>query len=645
MFGGRVSPGGPGATLDRRGVLRFVGECVGAVLAAAAISLVVQKLVGLLLIPRPSAVPSALSALVALGTVLIVGGVVVRSGWSRRRTVLGWVIPAACSSAIQTLVFSGSRFYLNGTNDDQLFRMQLFVRMANAVALSDGNYAGLPSFYPVTWFWLGGRFADLSGIEPWAAYKPFCIATMAAAPALAFVVWSRVVGRAPALTLALAVVAVGLTVEAYEPYRWIIVVTVPPAIALAMAEFRRRLVPDAGHGPGGNAVVVGMVMGLALSTYTLMFGLLCLGVALAASVAAAWAEGVGPARPRDLQGRVMALASSLFVIAAVAAVVGLPVWVRYILAALTRPSAGNGAARYFPDGSAVFPLPMLEWSPIGVLSLAGLTWMIFGRSRRGVAISCAVTAGACYVWHILSTVALVARTSLLAVIVDSVLVLTLCCAAVLGGWEIVGPTVVDRVRRRAAIAAALAASALFVSLTQSPSALVADRLDATFAAFDDQGRRADDGPAVPSPGEPGSWNGRILATVASLSGRPPEDIVLLTDDWPLLVFRPFRSFQTIVQEYANPLALFPARRAEIDRWASAHDPQQLARMLASSPFRAPDVFILRKVPAGLAVQVSTNRFPLAQTNDFRDVVLDPNAFTGPGWERVEVGPYAVIARR
>lgn len=627
--------------LDRKGALLLVGECLAAVLFAAAVAMTVQKIVGTIGIPRPSAVPTALSALVALVTIAVSFAILTKPGWGPARTVLAWAIPAACSAAVQTLVLSGSRFYLNGVNDDQLFRMQLFTRMASSLGASDGNYANLPSFYPVGWFWLGGRFADLVGVESWAAYKAFSIATMAVAPALAFAVWSRVVERKPAMMLSLAIVAVGLTVEAYEPYRWVVVVIVPPAVALAGAEFRRCLESAPRVLPGGTAVAVGLLLGLALSTYTLMFGVLVLGIVLYALVVL-----LRTGSERGVLADGGRIAPSLLVVWVVAAVVGLPVWGPYLIASLSHPSAGNGAARYFPDGSASLPFPMLEQSAIGLTSLAGVAWLIFGQRYRSVAVACAITASTCYVWHVFSTLALAARTSLLAVIVDSLLVLTLASAAVLGIWELVGTQDPERSpRRRVGLASALAGAVLFVSLTQSPSPLVAERLDATFSAFDDQGHRADGSPAHPAPDAPGSWNGEVLSTIALLSDRPPDELVLLTDDWPILVFRPFRSFQTIVQEYANPLALFPDRRTAIERWGTARTPQELTTMLDSSPFQAPDVFVLRKSPGGLAVQVSTNRFPRAQTNDFRDVVLDPRAFSGPGFVRRDVGPFAVIARR
>lgn len=632
----------PGAgLLSGRGVVGFVGEWLCAALLAGVVAMAVQKIVGLIPMPRPSAVPTALTALVA---VLVVGASVAllaRPGWGLLRTGVAWVLPAAGSAAIQALVFSGSRFYLNGTNDDQLFRMQLFVRMATSLGTSDGNYADLPSFYPVGWFWLGGRFANLAGLEPWAAYKPFSIATMAVAPALAYVLWSRVVGRRRALPVSLAVVATGLTVEAYEPYRWVVVVLLPPAVALAVAEFRRRVQTPASRRPSGVAIVVGLVLGIALGTYTLMFGVLLLALVL--TVLLVVGDGA-----RDVSSVLRGLGRILpagGVILVVGGIVGAPVWAPYLAVAVSRPSAGNGAARYFPDGSAVLPFPMFEPTVLGLVALGGTVWLVFGRSFRVAAVGCTVTAVTCYVWHVLSTLLLSAGTSLLAVIVDSLLALALAIATVLGLGEIADLPGDGHSVQRARLSVVLVGAALFVALVQAPSPLVADRLEATFAASDDEGRDASGGPAVPDETLPGSWNGQVIGTIDTLTGRPPDSLVLLTDDWPVLALRPYRSFQTIVQEYANPLALFPARRAEIEDWATARTPDALLGKLARSPFRTPDVFVLRRTAEGYAIQVSTNRFPLSATNDFRNVVFSPAAFSGAAFQRLDVGPFVTIARR
>lgn len=628
--------------LDASGALALVAECLAAVGSAALVAFALQPVVGSILLPRPSSVPVALSALVALATVLVGGAVIARPSWSRWRTILSWLLPAACSATIQALVFSGSRFYLNGTGDDQLFRMQLFGRMATTLSAADGNYADLPSFYPVGWFWLGGRFADLAGLEAWVAYKPFSIATMAVAPTLATVLWSRIVQRKQALLIGFAMVAVGLTVEAYEPYRWIVVVVVPPTLALALREFDRARIGSAAWWPSGDAVIVGLLLGFALAVYSLMFGLLLLGIVLAASLSVLRAEHTGR-RSSDVARGVKRTAPALGVIGAVATAVGLPVWGPYLLAAVSRPSAGNGAARYFPEGSALFPFPMFDPGALGIVTLAGLSWILLGRTHRRVADACSVASVSCYLWHILSTAALARSTSLLAVIVDSALVVALTCAAVAGGWEVAGRlTEEHRELRRAALVVPLVGAMLFVSLTQVPSSLVADRLDATFAAFDDKGQQANRPPTSPREDRLGSWNGSLLSAIADTKGmRRPEDVVLLTDNWQLLVFRPFRGFQTIVQEYANPLALFPERREQIYQWSTARTPDELESMLTVSPFRPPDVFVLRRTPQGFAVSVTVNQFPLSQTNDFRDVFFDPAAFAGGPFERRDVGPYSV----
>ena len=60
-----------------------------------------------------------------------------------------------------------------GTPEDELLD-----RLADSPALHDMTYIGLPPFYPPGWFWIGGRWAALSGSPAWEIYKPWAITSI-----------------------------------------------------------------------------------------------------------------------------------------------------------------------------------------------------------------------------------------------------------------------------------------------------------------------------------------------------------------------------------------------------------------------------------------------------------------------------------
>lgn len=625
----------------------LVIRLVIAVVVAGLISVTIQILVGRLVIPRPSFVATALTALAVFLVAGIVAVVVLYSP-SRLTTVTGMVLPAAVSTVTQALMLAGSRFYLFGTGGDQAFRMQYMGRFAASAGLTDGNYADLPAFYPPAWFWLGGRLAALSGVPAWALYKPYSIATMAVAASVAFVLWSRVVRPSTALALSTATAVVGLVVGAYEPYGWLVAACVPPLSIAAV----RLLVATVRNTPGvpkaGATILLGAFTGLAAVTYTLIFGffVLVLGFAGLAAVTAG-------ARPGDRDGpeivpllrRLRAASLRLALIMVLAGCVAGPVWLPYLLASLRLPSAGNGAARYLPEVGATFGAPMFEPSVLGLLSLLGLVWVVVRARHRESAAGLAVVVVACYVYYVLSVLALAAATTLLSFKMEFVLDLTLTCAGCLALAD-----VVDHVRRRTSvrgrdlrIAVAVLAVLACVHLVQTPSDDIAPLVEPAFAAYDDQGRSAVDA-GVPRDDQAGSWNAQLIAAVSESSGRRPQDVVMLTSYWPLLDFEPYRGFQTIKQEYANPLADFPRRRAEIESWARSQNAAGLLRGLDTSPFRPPNVFVLNRSDRGLLLTVSDNVFPLSEGTRSREVVFAPRLFDSPEFHRTDIGPYTVIAR-
>ncbi|SFP74098.1 galactan 5-O-arabinofuranosyltransferase [Amycolatopsis arida] len=620
------------------------GELAVAVTVAAAASLAVQFVVNRMTIPRPSNVPLAVTALGS--TVLLaaaVGAIAVRR-WPRWATPLSWAGLAALGTLPLAVSLHGTRFYLNGLSGDQFFRTQYLARLTDSAALADGNYAHLPPFYPAGWFWVGGRFADLFGLAGWAAYKPFALLTMAVAPVVAFVLWSALTGRATALLLATLTCLAGLRVAAYEPYSWILAASIPPIAALAWRAMRR-----AADGRGRDwrlTVAIGLFFGASGAVYTLLFGFL--GLVLVtfglAAVVAAGRAGWGRRAARVLV--------ELLLTGLIALPVMLLVWTPFLLRVLRDAALSDtGATRFLPEIGAKLPMPMFETGTgavSGLLCLIGVGWIVSAWARDPLARALGGLVLLCYAWFLLSFLALGARSTLLPFRLEPVLLAALYCAGGLGVLALLRLAarwwpVAAAHRAGVAVVAVLAMVQLVQTYEEAEREAVSSHIfDVAFTTYDDTGHRAD---GQGSPEDPGAWHGALIDTIGELTGRPPAESVVLTPHATLLALRPYWGFQTTVNAYANPLADFAGRNARIVEWARARDAEELTRLLDASPYRAPDVFVLRRDHNGLRTVVSRDTFPLEPNERKEDVVFAPEAFAGPGFERRDVGPFAVIVRR
>ena len=138
-------------------------------------------------------------------------------------------------------------------------------------------YADLPSFYPSGWFWLGGRFANLSGLQGWAAYKPWAILSLAVAAALVTVLWTRLLRTDLGAVVGLVSTSVMLAYASPEPYGAVVALFIPPVLILAW-----HAVHPTSRGSGRGATLATMLfLGASASTYTLYTGLAAGTVTLA----------------------------------------------------------------------------------------------------------------------------------------------------------------------------------------------------------------------------------------------------------------------------------------------------------------------------------------------------------------------------
>ena len=160
------------------------------------------------------------------------------------------------------------------------------------------------------------------------------------------------------------------------------------------------------------------------------------------------------------------------------------------------------------------------------------------------------------------------------------------------------------------VLASVLAVLVTVQLTQSTPSSIKALLGGAYTSYDADGHVVD---AANAADRSGRYNKQLIDTIAQLSGRQPQDNVLLTNDYQLLDFQPYHSFQTNKEQYANPLALYPERNAELVRWSRSGSPAEFVADLSSCPFAPPNVFVFAH-DAGrqLRVRRQHDELPLRQ---------------------------------
>jgi galactan 5-O-arabinofuranosyltransferase len=635
----------------------ILGELLVGSAVAAVVSLLLQFAVAHLGISEPSFAPEALaavsSALVLTALFLLLAFGHRRSpGWLR----LGgtWVSLTGFTTLALAIPLQSTRFYFGGSSMDNGFRMQYMTRMASSPALADMNYAHTAPYYPGGWFWLGGRFANLLGWEGWAAYKPYALTWVAVTSVVAFTLWSVVLRRRLALLAALATTIAGMLHGIEEPYAWPSAAWLAPVAVLTWYALRHE-----SRVPRWTLVFVGCYVGFAGITYTLHFGFaVLLIVAMAVIIGVFRVHNGDPLWPT-----VQRLFLRLLPIGVISGLISLLVWLPYVVQThfwLDNPR--SAALRYLPSDGAFLPVPMTDGSVFGVLCLAGLVWLLLRCRRNDIAAAMLTVVLAVYCWFALSTLALMAKTTLLAFRLNVILGAVLATAGVLGLLELVGylRSKLD-VRYALRISTVACAIGLLGAITLNQGAIGLGLKEAEQRAYQDYYPTGDNSMGQRDPQQNGAWAGDVFRTIADLTRRPPQQNILLTTDYKLMSFQPYWGFQQETPHYANPLGQYDDRAAEIQRWAGAKNSAQLLGMLRISPFAAPNVFVLRNEgrqadgpeQSGkdasnankLRLTLKADAFPqLPNVRDY-DVSFDPAVFDSPEFVRRDVGPYAIIVRR
>ena len=585
-------------------------------------------------------------ALSTAGTVLTVAAVGALCVWwindehkgSRPRwrawltTALCYISPALLTLTTIGLPLSASRLWLDGVQVDQVFRTQFLTRATDMSSYADMNYEGLPTFYPLGWFWMGGRLANLLGMPGWEVFQPWSLISLAVAGCILVPVWQRLSGSlAVATAIALVTTAVTLTIGAEEPYSAVIAMGVPAVAVLCSRAFSGSWLSTAG---------IAIYLGISACFYTLFTGAVALTIvsliALATCVAErTWLPAV----------RLTVIAVGSLAIAAVA-------WAPYILGVLRATTPLESTAQhYLPEEGTQIPAPFLSLSVIGLISIIGLVYLVIRIDDPDIRAMSTALVGA-YLWTVASMVTTLAGTTLLGFRLEVIVVVLFATAGVLALAEIrlMGLPMLYPARfsettsKRVTVVFALILGIGGIYYAQQIPEANETALDHAYTDTDGYGERADRYTSD------SAENYLKIREFIDAQGHAADETVVLTDEKLFMAYNPYFGFNAFTSNYANPLGEFSTRNLQIESWAERswdQTPEEFAKALDSATWREPDVFIFRgdlEHPTdGYKTHLAEDIYPNQPNVRYRAVFFNPDVFR-QGWETAQIGPFVVAAR-
>ncbi|WP_019201668.1 galactan 5-O-arabinofuranosyltransferase [Tsukamurella sp. 1534] len=547
-----------------------------------------------------------------------------RRSAARAARIVSYVAVAGFVTATLGLPLGGTKLYLGGISVDQQFRTEFLTRFTSSPRLADMTYADMPPFYSPGWFWLGGRFARIFGLDGWEAFQPWSIISLAVAASVALALWLAVVSPARAIAATLATTIAMLLYGSAEPYGAVVTVLLPPVLILAWRGLTR--------GDRFALALTAVYLGLAVWFYTLYLGVAAFTVVLmgVVALAARWL------RDKAFDWRIPARVAGVGV---VSIAIGLPAYAPYLLRMLREPSDSSGSAlHYLPESGSVLPMPMLHVSLIGALALIGVIWVLVKARTCADAQALGIGIVGVYLWALLSMVVTVAGTTLLGFRTEPVLHVLLAAAGALGAVTLSGSLGggYPRYREAAVVLAAVAA----IGVSQTIPAQLAGEIAIAYSDTDGNGQRGDRRPA----GAEASYR-EVDEKIRATTGKDRTDTVVLTADYGFLAVYPYWGFQNLTSNYANPLAQFGARSKAIEDWAKLSTPEELLTALDETPWRAPSAFVFRRSSDGLALRLAEDVYPNDPNVRRYTVTFPEKLFDDPRFVAGEVGPFVVIVRK
>ena len=616
-----------------RDTTSFLGVLVG--MAAAAIGGGLVTLIAWFVFKQVS-LPAFNTSMVTRGlsTAGIVVTVVVVAGllylWTKRgvqgKGPLAWltVVVAYLSPALIVICslgmpLSASKLWLHGIQVDQVFRTQFLTRMTVEGGYADMNYADMPTFYPMGWFWLGGRMANLLGLQGWEAFQPWSLVSIAMACCLLVPVWQRLTGSLPLGTvIALTTTALTLTLAVDEPYSAVIALGVPAAAIMCSRAF---------HGSWGSTVGLLVFLGISATFYTLFTGAIAVTVVSFVALVTAIVE-----RSFKPIVRLAVIGFGSLAIAAIA-------WGPYLLAVLRADFPTETAAQhYLPAEGTEVPVPFLAPSIVGLLCLIGIVYLVIRVKNVHIRTLGWALIGV-YLWIVASMVLPLLGTTLLGFRLEILVVLIMATAGVLGLAHLY-----EQYRTReylAAVVAVITALAGIFYMQEIP-AEHQTAIDNAYSDTDGNGERADKFPAD---------SARYYSEIDEFFQGHNADVVM-TDEKLFMAYYPYYGFNAFTAHYANPLGQFKQRNEEMTTWAENswdQSPQEFVDTLENNPWDVPNAMIFRgdieSPDDGYKAHLAVDIFPNQPNVRYDAILFDPEVFNDPDlWDVKQIGPFVVAAR-
>lgn len=555
------------------------------------------------------------------------------------RTALTYLVsylsPAGLTVATLGIPLSATRLWLDGLQVDQLFRTQFLTRTSTNLGYQDMNYLDMPTYYPLGWFWGGGRLANLLDMPGWEVYQPWALVSLATAAALLVPVWQALTGSLPlATTLALANTAVTLSMAADEPYAAIVGMGMAPAVVMAARAVRGSWLAVAG---------VAIYLGVSATMYTLFVGVTAL-ITIVLTIHYFWTSqpgqrNIGP----FIRLAVMGLGS--MAIAAIS-------WGPYLYLVATADYKPSSVAQHFlPSEGTQVPLPFFELSALGFFCLIGLLYLVLRSTRRPLLIAIIVLYG----WVLASMLLTLLGSTLLGFRIELPIALILSTAGFFAFADTDRTKVVRFFESRKLNLNARQLSGAFTVLVlaasigyaQQISATNEDEIDHAYTDTDGYGERADHY----APGA-AKYFQDIVAKLGT-AGHSPTQTVLLTDENSLLSYYPFYGFNGFTSHYANPMGQYTERNETIQAWAedsfdALADPQDFAAALEDTEWKGPDAFVFRGDidDDEYKTHIAVDLFPNNPNVAYESVFFNAEVFADEDlWDTEQVGPFVVISRK
>ncbi|MBF6173461.1 arabinofuranosyltransferase [Nocardia blacklockiae] len=640
-----------------------LGEAVLAAVVAGVVAAVGLVAFGTVQWPafNSSNVTRALTTVGQAGAVLLLIAAVVLlrlHRWPVVAKLLSWVGISAFVTVTLGMPLAATKLYLFGISVDQEFRTEYLTRLTDSAALHDMTYIDLPPYYPAGWFWIGGRVANLLGMPGWETFKPYAIAALAVAAVLALVLWSKLIRADWAVAVAAATTAVTVAFAAPEAYSAVLVVLFAPAMLLAWGALYRPATAPGGEsaataGGWGATIGAGLFLGMSAMFYQLFAGVAVFTVvlmAVVAWVAQLWQRRADAVhRPREVAngpgalGLARPILARLVVLGLITAVLASITWGPWLAKAASSTTPRSGTAlHYLPESGSRLSFPMFDFGEplLGALCLIGTVWLVLraASSRRAQALGISVLA--IYLWSLGSLMVTAAGTTALAFRLEPILQTLLAAAGTFGfveGARALYQAINEPPRFRPAAAAVAVLGGL--AFAQSIPSILNAEITTAYTDTDGNGERADQR----SPSAVSHYRD-IDAALLAQTGRPRDESVVLTADTSFLAYYPYYGFQGLTSHYANPLADFAGRAAEIKRWSGLHSPAELRDALEHSPWRAPDAFLFRSSGDKYTLRLAEDVYPNDPNVRRYTVSFPKTLFEDPHFQVTNIGPFTLVVR-